>query len=303
MTLYSSPMTTLRRTVRLIINPPGPAGPLSGSGLPSVVGKAPLPISTSNPFAGSPSMAGLGRYYEFEVGVTGVPADASGYLIDIRDVDQAVRATIAPALAEACERAPWTDPAAMVVSLAERLRPALPERHRAGLASLRWQLTPFYSVEALMPTEGSTRERPAVVIRQRFDFAAAHRLHLSSQSDEANRAMFGKCNNPSGHGHNYMVEPAVEIDATPAGLASDFSLADLERLTKAAVIDRFDHKHLNVDTPEFAFAGGLNPSVEHIAMVCHGLLGAAIGREFGAGVRLRSVTVWETDRTSATYPG
>jgi 6-pyruvoyltetrahydropterin/6-carboxytetrahydropterin synthase len=297
MTHYSAFMTTLRRTVRLVINPLPPAG----TGLPSVVGKGPTGISTSNPFAGSPSMAGLGRYYEFDVAVSGVPAEGSGYLIDIRDVDRAVRSTIAPALAEVCDRAPWTEPAGLIVPLAERLRPALPERHRGGLASLRWHLTPFYSVEAVMSIDGSAP--PAVVIRQRFDFAAAHRLHLPNLSDEANRSLFGKCNNPSGHGHNYMLEPAVEIDTTPAGLASSFSLPDLERLTKAAVIDRFDHTHLNLDTAEFAFASGLNPSVEHIAMVCHGLLRKAMEREFGASVRLRSVTVWETDRTSATFPG
>jgi 6-pyruvoyltetrahydropterin/6-carboxytetrahydropterin synthase len=68
------------------------------------------------------------------------------------------------------------------------------------------------------------------------------------------------------------------------------------------IIQRFDHKYLNVDTQEFrAEAGGLNPSVENIAKVCFDLLAPAI-RRAAPGVELRSITVWETDRTSCTYP-
>jgi 6-pyruvoyltetrahydropterin/6-carboxytetrahydropterin synthase len=72
--------------------------------------------------------------------------------------------------------------------------------------------------------------------------------------------------------------------------------AALEAIVMREVIDRFDHRHLNADCAEFA---ALNPSVENIARVCHGLLDAPVR---SGGARLRRVTVWETEKTSATYP-
>jgi 6-pyruvoyltetrahydropterin/6-carboxytetrahydropterin synthase len=143
-----------------------------------------------------------------------------------------------------------------------------------------------------------------VVLRQRFDFAAAHRLHVDGLSDAENRELFGKCNNPSGHGHNYQVEPAVAaplpVSGRERGAAMPFTMRDLERLTDEAIIAPFDHTNLNLDPPDFSRAG-VNPSVEHIARVCYERLGAAIDAT-GTGARLLEVTVWETDRTRCTYP-
>ena len=143
------------------------------------------------------------------------------------------------------------------------------------------------------------------LMRQKFDIAAAHRLHVPSLSDEENRALFGKCNNPRGHGHNYQFEPVIELpisDGVPA-----LTLAQLERLAQLAIVDRFDHTHLNLDTPDFAADSGVNPSVENIARVFFDHLRRAIEGHAAAlppdrRPRLRSMTVWETDRTSATYP-
>lgn len=142
-----------------------------------------------------------------------------------------------------------------------------------------------------------------VLMRQQFDFAAAHRLHCPHLSAEANRELFGKCNNPRGHGHNYRVEPCVELNLAGNDRPA-FTLQDLERVTATTIIDRFDHTHLNEDTAEFNVEqGGLNPSVENIAKVCYGLLKPVLENEFGKnGVVLRSITVWETDKTSCTYP-
>jgi 6-pyruvoyltetrahydropterin/6-carboxytetrahydropterin synthase len=75
-----------------------------------------------------------------------------------------------------------------------------------------------------------------------------------------------------------------------------FGSAAMEAIVMRTVIDRFDHRHLNVDCPEFA---KLNPSVENIAMVCHRLLAPELA---AAGVQIDHVTVWETEKTSATYP-
>ncbi|MEO0483847.1 MAG: 6-carboxytetrahydropterin synthase, partial [Planctomycetota bacterium] len=142
-------------------------------------------------------------------------------------------------------------------------------------------------------------ESHTALLRERFDFAAAHRLHVPTLSDDENRAIFGKCNNPSGHGHNYQIEPCVELDT--AALADvPFGFAELERATHEQVITPFDHKHLNTDTPEFGEAG-VNPSVENMARVFFDRLAPAV-RRASAAATLRSITVWETDRTSCTYP-
>ena len=152
-------------------------------------------------------------------------------------------------------------------------------------------------------------------IRQRFDFSASHRLHVPGLSDEENRRLFGKCNNPGGHGHNYQFEACVAVPSAPdlqpvssstsprqPPAPAPFTLETLERLADEAIIRRFDHKNLTTDTDEFCpERGGVNATVENIARFFHGLLEQTL-RNAAPDVRLRSVTVWETDRTSACYP-
>lgn len=251
-------------------------------------GAAGTPSAGRNGYAGWPRSAGLARFYELDVSVEGDVEPVTGYFLNIQEVDRIVRETAIPFIDQACGRSPEREPAELLPSVARAMAPALAGR----LASLRWRVTPTYSVEL----ESDQMNR--VVMRQRFEFAASHRLHCPTLSDEENRRLFGKCNSPNGHGHNYVVEPAVAVRLNPAGPPS-FTLEALERLTGEAVIARFDHKHLNEDTREFATIGGVNPSVENIARVCFDLLAPAI-RE--AGAELASVTVWETEKTSATYP-
>lgn len=273
-------MHVLSRTVRFAVND-------------AVAG--PAPAGESNGFAGSPSMHGLGRHYELDVRVAGEPDPVTGYLLDIKAIDRAARVGAVPVIAEACRTSPGSDPCLLVARVAESLRSALDEPGGPRLESVRWRLSPYYAVEVSARTPGP------VLVRQRFDFSAAHRLHAPELTDEENRRLFGKCNHPSGHGHNYQLEVCVEV--RPAGPREPgFALAELERVVQRAVLDRFDHKHLNVDVPEFSCEGGVQPTVENIARVCHDLLAAPV-RELCRGATLRCVTVWETDRTSATYPG
>ena len=94
------------------------------------------------------------------------------------------------------------------------------------------------------------------------DFSAAHRLHSPELSAEDNKSLFGKCNNPSGHGHNYIVEATLEGNLNAAsGRAAD--VEKLQILVQKCA-DRFDHKHLNEDCPEFS---NLNPTAENVSRV------------------------------------
>jgi 6-pyruvoyltetrahydropterin/6-carboxytetrahydropterin synthase len=264
-------MLQLCRTVRFAVNPPGSSlepGP--------------------NGFAGSPPIRGLGRHYELRIICAGDADPRTGYLLDIKDIDRAARDLLIPTIQNACDRIPATEPSALLPDLYANLSATL----GGVLSSLRWNLSPYYSVEMSDPD--------TVLLRQRFDFSASHRLHIPELSDEENRRRFGKCNNATGHGHNYQFEPCV---ALPAGDPT-FTLDTLERLSSDALLKRFDHKNLTIDCPEFQVgpgARGLNATVENIAKVFYGILADAITRA-SPTARLRSITVWETDRTCATFP-
>jgi len=265
-------LTSLSRTVRFAVNPPG--------SVPE--------IAARNGKGGFPPVAGLGRWFEFAVECRGQPDKATGYLVDIRTIDAAVREHIAPIVARTCLDAPETEPGALLPEIvATAHREIGPTVH-----TVTWRVTPYYSVS--MDTDDTSKIRLA----QRFEFAAAHRLHSPQLSESENRAVYGKCNNPAGHGHNYQVEPVVEVTLGRGG-EQPFTLVDLERCTTEAVIDRFDHKHLNTDVEEFA---GRIPSVELIAQVAHSLLAPVVDRESGHAAKLVHITVWETEKTCATYP-
>ncbi len=274
----------LARTIRFCVNPP--AEPEGGGATASRA------TGGDNGFGGKPAMSGLGRFYELTVRCEGTPDPTTGYLVNIKDVDRAARDGALPVIAAACDDRPWTDPAALV----HELIPPIDERLGGIVTGVTWNLTPTYSVSA------EKHDMATVTIRQRFDFAASHRLHVPDMSDDENRAIFGKCNNPSGHGHNYQVEPVVDVNLGE-DRRSRFSLAQLEAVTDEHVIERFDHKNLNCDTDEFGGPSGVNPSVEHIAAVCYELLAEPIRRASEGTARLRSVTVWETDRTCAVFEG
>jgi 6-pyruvoyltetrahydropterin/6-carboxytetrahydropterin synthase len=124
-------------------------------------------------------------------------------------------------------------------------------------------------------------------------FEAAHRLHNPNRSDEWNLQIFGKCNNPHGHGHNYVLEVTVEGEVDPdTGYLID--MKDLKEVLRTSVVDEVDHRHLNIEVPWLA---GVNPSAENLARVFY----ERIAPNLDEGLRLASVTVHETDRNSASY--
>ena len=130
-------------------------------------------------------------------------------------------------------------------------------------------------------------------LSQMFEFSAAHRLHNPSLDDESNRRMFGKCNNPHGHGHNYQVQVTLKGEVDDNGLLID--LPEFERIVAQTLIQRFDHKHLNLECEEFR---SLIPSVENIARVSYELLKPRFSDH---RAKLASVTVWETPKTWCQY--
>lgn len=129
---------------------------------------------------------------------------------------------------------------------------------------------------------------------RRATFNSAHRLFRKDWTDEKNNEIFGKCNNPNYHGHNYVLE--VWIDGSldlETGYVIDLKI--VKDLIKELITDRFDHKNLNLDCTDFK---NLNPTAENIAIVCWNLLRAKLDLKYELVVKL-----WETENNSVEYSG
>ncbi|MDX2002349.1 MAG: 6-carboxytetrahydropterin synthase [Chitinophagales bacterium] len=132
-----------------------------------------------------------------------------------------------------------------------------------------------------------------VAVFRKAQFNSAHRLYRKDWTDEQNAAVFGLCSNPSYHGHNYKLEVKVTGEINPeTGYVIDLKI--LKDLIEEEVMERFDHKNLNLDTEEFK---DLNPTAEHIAIVIYNLLRKRLDPELDLLVRL-----YETDRNFVEYP-
>jgi len=132
-----------------------------------------------------------------------------------------------------------------------------------------------------------------VAVYRKAHFNAAHRLHNPSWSEARNEEVFGLCNNPNYHGHNYELEVRVAGEVDPeTGYLIDLKV--LKDLIYEEVEQRFDHKNLNLDVPEFK---DLNPTAEHICYVIWNLLRARLDGRFELSVRL-----YETPRNFVDYP-
>ena len=132
-----------------------------------------------------------------------------------------------------------------------------------------------------------------VSVYRQAHFNAAHRLHNPAWSDERTREVFGKCNNPNYHGHNYVLDVKVSGEVDPeTGYLID--LKELKDIIREEIEERFDHKNLNLDTEEFR---NLNPTAEHICFVVWNLLRARLDDRYQLGVRL-----YETPRNFVEYP-
>ena len=135
---------------------------------------------------------------------------------------------------------------------------------------------------------------PIVTVTRRLRFNAAHRVHNPALSDDENAALFGKCNNPNWHGHNYVLEVAVEgpIDDR-TGYVID--LGALKTIVQREVIDRVDHRNMNIDVD---FMRGINPTAEHIVVACW----TALAPHVTPG-RLKRLRLWETENNYVEYDG
>lgn len=132
-----------------------------------------------------------------------------------------------------------------------------------------------------------------VAVYRKEHFNAAHRLHNPSWDEATNDRVFGKCNNPHYHGHNYeLIVKLVGIPDPETGYVYDLKL--LSDLIQEQIMEKFDHKNLNEDTVEFK---NLNPTAENIAVVIYNILREKIEPQFELQIKL-----FETERNFVEYP-
>jgi len=133
-----------------------------------------------------------------------------------------------------------------------------------------------------------------VKVSRKAHFNAAHRLFRADWSFEKNNAVFGKCNNPNFHGHNYELVVSVTGDIDPeTGFVIDMKI--LKDLIKKEIEEAFDHKNLNIEVPDFK---ELNPTAEHIAVISWNKLRPHIDAD-----KELEVVLYETPRNFVTYSG
>lgn len=241
-------------------------------------GLEPSSGATGNSFAGNPLGSGLEPLLTLTVEAAGEIDRQTGMLVNIKQIDELVRSGIVGGW-----RGNAGTTAPMLLRQVWKLLDSLPRKIKVKSLTLACSPWIYYRI--------SNEVEDMIELTERFEFSAAHRLHSANLTDGQNAATFGKCNNPHGHGHNYELEVTI---CGPVG--ADGRIMPLQKLhdiINRRVIDRMDHRHLNVELPEFA---EVNPTVENIAAVIFDSLAG----EFAAPVKLVRVRLWETPKTSCT---
>jgi 6-pyruvoyltetrahydropterin/6-carboxytetrahydropterin synthase len=135
---------------------------------------------------------------------------------------------------------------------------------------------------------------PIVTVTRRMTFNAAHRVHNPELSDLENARLFGKCNNPNWHGHNYVLEVAVR-GPVQARTGYVLDLAHLRDVVSKEILDKVDHRNLNVDVD---FMRGVIPTTENLAVAFWRILAPAL-----APVELQRLRLWESENNMVEYTG
>ncbi len=251
-------------------------------------------------FGPNASAEPYGNNYTLDVTVEGDIDPVTGIIVNIKDLDQIVKQRVVQHLDKKflnrsvdyfCNRPVTSETLLEYVrtQLEGQLPPVI------TLYALRLEETPLHFAEWKASEQREEKERVGMMLTRVYEFAASHRLHSSHLSEQENRDLFGKCNYPHGHGHNYIVEVTVAgpVEAR-TGRVLDEAL--LDGIVHTEVVDRYDHRHFNYDIPEFA---DLIPSTEVVTRMIWDRLKSHIP----APARLYRVIVRETARNIFEYRG
>lgn len=190
-----------------------------------------------------------GHNYVLEVAAGGTVQPDSGMVVNIKDIDAVLQEEVVSRLdqkslndeiPEFADRAPSLEN--LLVTLRGRLGGLPPE--------VRLEHLTLYETPRLWATLSQSENAWTMTLTRSYEFAASHRLHNPALSDVENVELYGKCNNAAGHGHNYVLEVTVAGEPDPrSGMLVD--LEALDRVVVERVVDRYDHRNLSEDLPEF----------------------------------------------------
>jgi 6-pyruvoyltetrahydropterin/6-carboxytetrahydropterin synthase len=242
-----------------------------------------------NSFASKPAGEGLSIFFELTVALVGEVEPATGFVVNVSDIDRRVREHVVPIFARQIREDFRQGKHIGFFGITELLRATwgqlVDKFGEARVKNLSLALNPFRKVTI------DREDCKMSYFSEKFEFAATHKLWNDDFSEQRNRKVFGKCANPAGHGHNYIVEVTIK---RPAG-ENNLCISDFEKVVDDELIKPVDHKNLNVDVPYFAKA---IPTVENIVAFAWEKLAG----KFGEAV-LHCVTIWETDKTYCSYYG
>jgi 6-pyruvoyltetrahydropterin/6-carboxytetrahydropterin synthase len=231
---------------------------------------------------------GHGHDYSLEVIIRGEINEKTGMVVNIQEIDHIVKNRIAQELDGKFlnrEHPFFQKEIPTTENIVRYLWNALQHDLLHGeLYKIRLWENPFLYAE---------KEKEAMVyLTRKYHFCTAHRLHSEQLSSEENEKVFGKCNNPHGHGHNYYLGVTVAGEPDPlTGMI--IHLGILDQIVESRVVQKFDHKHLNLDTAEFRF---LNPTSENMVIVIWQLLSPDLPSLYKIGL-------WETEKNYFEYFG
>jgi len=241
-----------------------------------------------NSFASEPCGEGLAVFLELVVELCGQVDERTGFVVNVSEIDEAVRTYAVPVFAGRVREEYRAGRAVGFSELAELLRESwakLADKFGgARVTELSLKVNPFRKIAI------KERSGDMVYFGEKFEFAATHTLWNERLSERENLEVFGKCAHRTGHGHNYVVEVTVKAEA-----ADGVRVGQFEQVVNEEVIEVVDHKNLNVDVAEF---GKVNPTVENIAVFVWEKLAGKFSQ-----AELSCVTVWETEKTFCSYYG
>lgn len=240
-----------------------------------------------NAYCSKPAGEGLSVFFELTVELVGPVDSETGFVVNVVDIDRLVRQNVLPVFADFLRsnfRKGTHIGFGQITELLKKSREKLKGKFgQAVVNQLSLLLNPYRKVAI------DNKDYGMIYFSEKFEFAATHKLWNNSFSEEQNFKVFGKCANPSGHGHNYNAEVTVKTE--PGNL----SIADFEKTVDENLIRLVDHKNLNIDVPYFI---KVLPTVENLAVFAWEKLADKFEK-----AKLHCVTIRETDKTYCSYFG
>ena len=189
-----------------------------------------------------------GHNYVLHVTVAGQVNASNGMIVNIKDIDLVLKTALLPQFINRSLNDEVLHFQTNAPTVENIMGFVWQEIFRIGLPS-EVELCQIKLEET--PTLYGEYDGMKTTITRVYEFAASHRLHAPALSEEENLRLFGKCNNPAGHGHNYVLEVTVSGTADPSS-GMICSIDEIDKIVEERVVGRYDHKNLNEDIPEFA---------------------------------------------------